>query len=129
MNEERTDEEIRLLVKELARLQLEIGEVSKRLKNLQGSKSVTTATTVGHRRSKREKESGKKHPANSTETTKRDFKVGDRIWVRNPTSKQPVHTGEVTGYTKIGYIKFKLDDGIRTCRDKKNLELVKGVEY
>ena len=129
MNEERTNKEIRSLIKELARLQLEIGEVSKRLENLQSNRSGSITRIVGHRRSKREKEPSKRHPVNATEVTKRDFKVGDRIRVRNPTNKQPVHTGEVTGYTKIGYVKFKLDDGIRTCRDKKNLELVKAIEY
>ncbi len=128
MNEERTNEEIRSLVKELARLQIEIGEINERLQKLQGSESVTSATTVGHRRSKREKELNNRHSVDPSEVSKRGFKVGDKIRVRNPTSKQPVHTGEVTGYTKIGYIKFKLDDGIRTCRDKKNLELIKAVE-
>ncbi len=41
--------------------------------------------------------------------------------MRNPTKKQLVHEGEVTGFTKNGYIRFDLDDGTKTCKARENL--------
>ena len=131
MNNEH-DEEIQSLIEELERLQLRIGTVNNRLRNLEqkrnngSSNSEISSNETQHRsrRSKREKETGpSKKPASRTKG-KHCFEIRDRIRVKNPTKNQPVDTGRVTGYTRNGYIRFDLDDGTSTCRASKNLELI-----
>ena len=125
------DEEIETLIQELEHLQVRIGAVNERLRVLGNRRSSdsTQFTTrndsevVGsegakHRRSKRDKTS------QSAPKTKHIFEVGDRIRIKNPTKKQPIHVGFVTGYTTIGYVQFELDDGAITCRAPKNLILI-----
>ena len=131
MNNEH-DEEIQSLIEELERLQLRIGTVNNRLRNLEqkrnngSSNSEISSNETQHRsrRSKREKETGPSKKPASRAKGKHFFEVRDRIRVKNPTKNQPVDTGRVTGYTRNGYIRFDLDDGTSTCRASKNLELI-----
>lgn len=115
MNNDR-DEEIKALIEELQNLQLRIGIVSHRLRNLEDADSKVDK--VSDRRSKRDRDSG------SVRTESIVFEAEDVIRVKNP-SKGQVDKGVVTGYRKNGYISIELDNGIKTCRDKKNLELIK----
>ena len=117
MNNER-DEEIKSLIEELQNLQLRIGIVTHRLRSLESDSNEIDRPRA--RRSKREKELASEKVVEETVV----FEVDDIIRVRNP-SKGQVDRGKVTGYRKNGYISIALDNGIRTCRDKKNLELVK----
>ena len=123
------DEEVQSLIEELERLQLRIGTVNQRLRNLQNRRSSTSNVGVGDRsrRSKREKEERKGRGVTSNDTKEYVYKIDDKVRVLNPTKKQPIDTGRVTGYTRNGYIKFTLDDGIETCRASKNLELIPSV--
>ena len=131
------DEEVQSLIEELERLQLRIGAVNQRLRNLERRRHDTVNPetdrtdndVVGSRsrRSKREKEGHKGRKTIMGRTEERTFKVGDKVRVLNPTKKQPIDTGKVTGYTRNGYIRFTLDDGIETCRASKNLELIASV--
>ena len=131
MNNEH-DEEIQSLIEELERLQLRIGTVNNRLRNLEQKRNNgSSSSEIGsneaqhrNRRSKREKETGPSKKPASKVKSKHCFEIRDRIRVKNPTKNQPVDTGRVTGYTRNGYIRFDLDDGTSTCRASKNLELI-----
>ena len=120
MNNKR-DEEIKSLIEELQELQLRIGVVSHRLRTLESDNNRNERTRA--RRSKREKEVGSIDNTGSDKEESILFEVEDIIRVKNP-SKGQVDRGIVTGYRKNGYISITLDNGIKTCRDKKNLELI-----
>ena len=134
MNEEQ-DEEVRSLIEELERLQLQIGAVNQRLRNLESRRHTITETVASQNSSNSVGDSSRRSKRKDTKARGRHrtgpkstvFEIGDKVRVLNPTKKQPIDTGRVTGYTRNGYIRFTLDDGIETCRSSKNLKLVSSV--
>ena len=111
------------LEQKLKSLTIDLEAAKTSLAVLKQEKEAETASTTSNvqtkpRRTKRDKSK------RSQQIKKYGFDVGDRVRVLNPTSKQTVHTGKVTGYTRNGYIKFTLDNDISTCRARQNLELI-----
>ena len=131
-----TDKEVTSLIKELEQLQLRIGTVTNRLRDLQrkdtpinqsSSNSWTTEDdreATKPRRNKREKDKDTYNDKSETKIKKYTYKKGDRILVKNPTSKQRVNTGTVNRHRRNGYVEFTLDDGVITCKAYKNVELI-----
>ena len=111
------------LEQKLKSLTIDLEAAKTSLAVLKQEKEAETASNISdvltkHRRTKRDKSK------RSQQAKKQVFDIGDRVRVLNPTSKQTVHTGVVTGYTRNGYIKFTLDNKISTCRARQNLELI-----
>ena len=79
------------------------------------------------RRSKRQKEfvQGTNSAYSSPIHDNHTFVIGNRIRILNPSNKKQSVPGEVTGYTKDGLTKVKLDNGVKTRRASKNLALTK----
>ena len=131
-----TDEEVTSLIKELEQLQLRIGTVTNRLRDLQRKDTPINKTLSNRwttednrevtksRRNKREKDKDTYNDNSETKIKKYTYKKGDRIVVKNPTSKQRVNTGTVNRHRRNGYVEFTLDDGEITCRAYKNVELI-----
>jgi len=116
------DQEIKSLIEELQNLQLRIGVVTHRLRSLESDNSENDKART--RRSKRERELASTKVATPDKEESVLFEVDDIIRVRNP-SKGQVDTGKVTGYRKNGYISITLENRIKTCRDKKNLTIIR----
>ena len=131
-----TDEEVTSLIKELEQLQLRIGTVTNRLRDLQRKDTPINKTLSNRwttednrevtksRRNKREKDKDTYNDNSETKIKKYTYKKGDRILVKNPTSKQRVNIGTVNRHRRNGYVEFTLDDGEITCRAYKNVELI-----